>query len=202
MTEQGHVQSGPDACSSPLVWSALDLLEEGVGVFDENLHLVYCNAPFRDLRNYPDRVCRPGAHISELYRHNAARGDYETDDVEGEVERRTARAGTGEAYEFDHMLSDDTVLHVCHKPTPERGLLFTYEDVTEKRRTEAALRTDDRRNILVAETTTEGIYEWSIEAGEFHASPRASRTTTFVTSASTESETRPASTSGFSTGAW
>ena len=108
MTEQGHVQSGPDACSSPLVWSALDLLEEGVGVFDENLHLVYCNAPFRDLRDYPDRVCRPGAHISELYRHNAARGDYETDDVEGEVERRTARASTGEAYGFDHMLSDDT----------------------------------------------------------------------------------------------
>ena len=172
MTDQGHVQPDPNVCSSPLVRSAFDLLEEGVGVFDESLHLVYCNAPFRELRDYPDPICQYGAHISELYRHNAMRGDYETDDIEGEVYRRVARAGSGEAYEFDHVLADDTVLHVCHKPTPEGGLLFTYEDVTEKRRTEAALRTSDRRNILVAETTTEGIYEWSIEIGEFHASPR------------------------------
>jgi PAS domain S-box-containing protein len=172
MTDQGHVQPDPNVCSSPLVWSAFDLLEEGVGVFDESLNLVYCNAPFRELRDYPDPVCQHGAHISELYRHNAMRGDYETDDIEDEVYRRVDRAGNGEAYEFDHLLADDTVLHVCYTPIPKGGLLFTYEDVTEKRRTEAALRASNRRNVLVAETTNEGIYEWSIEASEFHASPK------------------------------
>ena len=156
----------------PLLRSALDRLEEGVAVFDRRLQLAYCNVPFRKLRAYPESVCRVGAHISELYRHNARRGDYGTEDVEEAVARRVSLAERRVARTFDQSLPDGTVLYVRYAPLDGDGLLFTYEDVTEKRRTETALDRSQRRNALVAEATTEGIYEWRVTDGEFHASPR------------------------------
>ncbi len=172
MIGSGNADTEHVTRAASLVWSALDRLEEGVAVFDQRLELVYCNAPFRTLRDYPESVCRPGAHIANLYRHNAARGDYGSGDPEAAVAKRVALARTRKARAFDQRLADGTVLHVRYAPVPGGGLLFTYEDVSAKRRTEAALQSSERRAALVAEATTEGIYEWYIDAGEFHPSNR------------------------------
>jgi PAS domain S-box-containing protein len=158
-----------------LVQAALDRLEEGIAVFDAGLRLVYCNAPFRDLRSYPEAVCRAGAHVSDLYRYNARRGDYGDVDTEQAVASRVALAREPEPRAFDQRLADGTVLHVRYQPLPGAALLFSYEDVTAKRRVEGALASSQRRAAAVAEATTEGIYEWHVASGEFHPSPRLAR---------------------------
>gem|GEM_PF-6166102 len=137
-----------------LLGHAFDTLVEGVAVFDARLQLVYCNRPFHSLRDYPDSICKPGTHISALYTYNAQRGDYGDVDIEAEVARRVERARGRTPEELDQNLADGTILHVRYAPVAAGALLFTYEDVTEKRRTEAALQASEQRNLLVAETTT------------------------------------------------
>ena len=63
MASSTPTPAGDMQAPSRLLWSALDRLEEGVAVFDSDRRLVYSNAPFRQLRSYPESVCRIGAHI-------------------------------------------------------------------------------------------------------------------------------------------
>ena len=55
---------------------ALDLLDIGIGMFDADLRLVFCNPSFLALRRYPEEVCRPGTLLEALLEFNAARGDF------------------------------------------------------------------------------------------------------------------------------
>jgi len=174
MSSHTHPASAAEPVPMPgVLQEAIDLLNDGLAIFDEELRLVVCNANFIALRGYPERLGRPGTHIAELYRYNAARGDYGEVDVEQEVRGRVQRAATLEHHELDQQLADGTILHVRYARLPGGGLLFAYDDVTANRRTEEALRESERRHALVAEATTEGFYEWHIEAHEFFASPRA-----------------------------
>ena len=51
----------------------LDLLDVGVGLFDEALRLIECNALFGELRGYPKGLCRLGVAMAALLEHNARR---------------------------------------------------------------------------------------------------------------------------------
>jgi PAS domain S-box-containing protein len=52
------------------------------------------------------------------------------------------------------------------------GLATTYEDVTEMRRAEMALRRDQVRHELVTQAVSEGVYDWDIVSGHLDVSTR------------------------------
>ena len=62
--------------SDALLKIALDLLPIGIGIFDEQLRLVYANAPFGRLRDLPKALCKPGALLADILHYNAGRGDF------------------------------------------------------------------------------------------------------------------------------
>lgn len=62
--------------------SVMDLLDVGVGIFDADLKLTYCNKAFRILRGYSDNLCRDGVELAELLAYNAQRGDFGPGDPE------------------------------------------------------------------------------------------------------------------------
>ncbi len=53
----------------------------------------------------------------------------------------------------------------------KRHLLLLANDVTERRRVEAALRRSEERLTLVLEATDQGIWDWDLVTGERHVSP-------------------------------
>ena len=131
--------NGPDGAAR-LIRAGLDALIFGFAVFDRDLKLVECNRAFRELRGYPNTLCRNGTDIAELYRFNAKRGDYGPGDIEAQVESRLTRARQFKPRELEYELATGRTLSIRYTPIASEGLLLTYADVTELRRTEGALR--------------------------------------------------------------
>ena len=135
------LQRGNDA---PLN-SALDLLEEGFGIFDQDLTLIARNAPFRGLYGFPDDLCQPGATLEELLRHHVTRDDCEPEAVEEQVSERMRKIARRELRQVEHETPNGEILLTRYDPIPNGGLLVTCRDVTETRRIERTLEANDER---------------------------------------------------------
>ena len=152
--------------------AGLDEISAGFAVFDENLKLVFCNARYPLIRGYPAALCKPGVELTELFRYNAARGDYGDGDVEVHVTERVAQIQRGEDVTVDQVLGDGRILAARYRPLADGGLATTYEDVTGIRRAETALRHDQARYELVTQAVSEGLYDWDIVSGHLQVSSR------------------------------
>jgi PAS domain S-box-containing protein len=152
--------------------AGLDEISAGFAVFDENLRLVFCNARYPLIRGYPVALCQPGAELAELFRYNATRGDYGEGDVELHVKERVAQIQRGAEVTVDQVLGDGRILAARYRPLAGGGMATTYEDVTEMRRAEIALRYDQTRYELVTQAVSEGLYDWDIVSGQLQVSTR------------------------------
>jgi PAS domain S-box-containing protein len=146
--------------ASPLVAAGFDLLPTGVGIFSSDLRPAYCNAPFRELRDLPEALCRPGTPLVEIVHYVAARGDYGPGEAAEQVERRMAEIRRMQPWEVEQETPGGLRLLISHTPLPGGGLMITYSDVTEE------------RHALVSEAVAEGIYDWDIEHNSLYVSPR------------------------------
>jgi len=152
----------------------LDALGEGIALFDRDLVLVYCNRPFMTLFGLPAELCRPGAQLAALLQFAALRGDYGPGDaavlVPAELAEFAARSERQSERERDGRW-----LATRHRPLAGGGLLLTCTDITDMRRTEAALRASEERYALVTEASTEGFYDWDVVEDTLYVSPQLNR---------------------------
>ena len=162
----------PDCRTPAVVLAGLDLLPAGIGVFEADGRLAYCNRAFRHLRDLPEALCRAGTPLEEIVRYIARRGDYGPGDAEAEAARRMEEIGRGRAWDAEQEIPGGRRLLISHTPLPDRGLMITYADVTEARATERKLRDDEQRYALITQAVAEGIYDWNVEDGTLYVSPR------------------------------
>jgi adenylate cyclase len=108
--------------------AALDLLSEGVGIFDRDLRLVGCNARFSELRGYPAALCRRGTPIAKFFQFSAERGDYGSGDIAALVNARIEQSRSAHRQEFERVLADRRTIQVRYAPIPAGGLLITYSE--------------------------------------------------------------------------
>jgi PAS domain S-box-containing protein len=152
--------------------AALDEIGAGFAVFDADLRLVFSNSRFPLIRGYPIELCSPGVTLAQLFRYNAARGDYGGGDAERQVAERLAQIRTNAAFTADQPLGDGRVLAASYRRLAGGGLVTIYEDVTEIRRAETALRRDRARYEQVTQAVSEGLYDWNIQLNELEVSER------------------------------
>jgi PAS domain S-box-containing protein len=150
--------------------AALEKISAGFAVFDEDLRLVFCNSRYPLIRGYPIELCSPGIKLAELFRYNAARGDYGNGDAELQVAERIAQIRCNADITVDQALSDGRILAARYRPLAAGGLITTYDDVTEMRRTEVTLRRDQARYEQVTKAVSEGLYDWNIESNDLQVS--------------------------------
>jgi PAS domain S-box-containing protein len=155
-----------------MMTAGLDLLDQGVGLFDGDFRLVICNSQFRELMKYPKKVCRPGTPVEDIVRFNVKRGLFGKGDIEALTKKRVEEIHALETYAFERDLNDGTVIGVTCQPVPGGGLLITYADMTESRRAERALRESTDRCALAMDATNEAVFDWNIETGQIYYSPQ------------------------------
>jgi two-component system, sensor histidine kinase and response regulator len=152
--------------------AGLDQLNEGFAIFDADLRLKLCNRRFVVLRGLPESLCRPGVALSELFLFNARRGDYGPGEAQAQVVERIEQLNRWEPRDVEVPLADGRVLMARYRPLASTGMVVTYEDITEKRRAEAQLRSEQERYELVAAAVSEGIYDWHVARDELYVSDR------------------------------
>ncbi len=116
-----------------MLQAGLDLLDQGITVFDGDLQLVAWNRTFLELLEFPDQLAYVGAPFEGFIRYNAERGEYGPGDKEVQIAQRVAAARNFAPHVTERQRPNGKVLLLRGEPLPHRGFVTLYSDVTEQR---------------------------------------------------------------------
>ncbi len=122
-----------DAPRYEMLQAGLDLLDQGITVFDADLRLVAWNRPFLELLEFPDTLAYVGAPFENFIRYNARRGEYGTGEIEQQVADRVAAARNFQPHVSERQRPNGRVLLLRGEPLPHKGFVTLYTDITEQR---------------------------------------------------------------------
>ena len=93
------------------------------------------------------------------------------------AEIRAAREGQKRHFDFRHRLADGRIrdVEVFSSVVEAQGrplLYSTIIDVTERKRTEKALRDSEERMALALDAVNDAVWDWRVDTGEMYYSPR------------------------------
>ena len=113
---------------------------DGVAMFDETPSLVAWNRRFQELQDVPDEILAERRTYADYIRYLTERGEFGTDADTGTQLRRFPER-IRERYFFERTRPDGRVIEVRHNPVPDGGFVLIYADITERKRSEAEIRT-------------------------------------------------------------
>ncbi len=120
--------------------SGLNLLEQGITIFDANLRLVHTNRTFLRLYDLPDRFSATGSTFEEITRFLAEKGDFGPGDVDELVRERVTRAQAFEDHYLERVRPNGMVIAVEGHALADGGWVAVYTDITSKKKSEVLLR--------------------------------------------------------------
>ncbi len=96
-----------------------------------------------------------------------------------ECDRRVINSGIAEYHIIEPQLQadgkrawlDTNKVPIFNESGLVIGVLGTYEDITERKQTEAALKMSEERFALVIDASEQGIWDWNVETDEVYYSP-------------------------------
>lgn len=116
-----------------LLQAGLDLLDQGISVFDGQLRLVAWNRPFLELLDFPADLAEAGRPFEDFIRYNAERGEYGPGDPQAQVDERIAAARAFTAHVRERRRPNGNLLLLRGEPLPNGGFVTLYSDITEQR---------------------------------------------------------------------
>ncbi|MEL6452285.1 MAG: PAS-domain containing protein [Pseudomonadota bacterium] len=131
----------PRAQTSSLTASGLNLIAQGMTIFDRDLRLAVCNAPFQQMFDLPDALVTPGATFHDTIRHLAERGEYgQITDIDSFIQERVDQALAFEPHYMERTRANGRTISVEGSPLPQGGWVTVYTDISHTKAQEALLR--------------------------------------------------------------
>ncbi|HEY9011568.1 MAG TPA: PAS-domain containing protein [Devosia sp.] len=118
---------------------AVEAIPQGIAVFDADLHLVTCNARYRDLLALPERLVDDGVALYDIALFLARRGDLGEGDAALLAVRRVESLTQSAATVSQRMGARGHVLEFHSARLPSGGLVISFADVTKRVAAEAEL---------------------------------------------------------------
>ena len=116
-----------------MLQAGLDLLDQGITVFDAGLRLVAWNQPFLELLDFPAKMAQVGMPFERFIRYNAERGEYGPGDREAQIAERVNAAANFAPHLTERQRPNGRVLMLRGEPLADRGFVTLYTDITEQR---------------------------------------------------------------------
>ncbi|WP_350332840.1 PAS domain-containing hybrid sensor histidine kinase/response regulator [Coralliovum pocilloporae] len=122
-----------------LLHSALEHVEQGIGVFDSELQLIIWNRQFRHLLDLPTEFGQVGMRLDQILRHHALQATETPEAADALVEDRIRRIAVDRGKFQETIPSRDIVLDVSVSAIPDGGLVITLTDISDRVRAADAL---------------------------------------------------------------
>ena len=122
-----------------LLQTALDQVEQGISVFDQDFRLTCWNRQFRKLLDLPSSIGQVGTALTHIAETVAEReSDYEDqiDNADSLVEKLIS---SNSAWQLS-LPSKGRVLEILTNPMPDGGLVISWSNISDRVKTAAALR--------------------------------------------------------------
>jgi len=130
----------------PFIQGGLNLIEQGISIYDQELKLVVSNTRFREIYDIPEHLIKHGSTFEELVRYLAEVGEYGDGDVDQIVDDRVARAQMFEPHYLERKRPNGKTIAVQGNPLKDGGWVAVYTDVSDQKQHEALLR--ERSEVL------------------------------------------------------
>lgn len=140
-----------------LLAATFENMAQGISVVDRDLRLVAWNRHYQEMFDYPESMLYVGRPIADLIRYNVERGLLGADAaVETEVRKRLDYLRRGSPHLYVRERGDGRVIESRGEPLPEGGYVMTFNDISDHKRAERALReANETLEQRVAERTRE-----------------------------------------------
>ncbi|MDX9707769.1 MAG: PAS-domain containing protein, partial [Azospira sp.] len=104
-----------------MLQAGLDLLDQGLTVFDEDLRMVAWNDTFLRFLDFPREMAYVGASFESFIRYNAERQEYGPGDVEAQIAERVEAARRFSSHVTERVRPNGRILLVRGEPLPHKG---------------------------------------------------------------------------------
>jgi diguanylate cyclase (GGDEF)-like protein/PAS domain S-box-containing protein len=129
--------------------TALSNMHHGISMFDQDKRLVVWNQRYAEIYQSPPNLLETGTHVNAVFTDLVARGILKGDTDRAAIEKKLevmdqCSTNSQRVEEF----SDGRLILVSRQPMAGGGWVSTHEDVTERRRAEAAIVHLARHDVL------------------------------------------------------
>nr|WP_281378676.1 PAS-domain containing protein [Azospirillum oleiclasticum] len=166
---------GAAAARAAQLRAAFEAMPNGVCMFDRDFRMVLHNDLYRRLWSYPQELLDRRPTVPELMRYCAGRGDFAGRDVEAEIAAVLKALRRGEAVDTELQLASGPVLAFRGCGLTDGGYVYSYTDVTERRRAEAELESNRQRLDLAVLATRAAVWDENLRDGTVWWSPEYTR---------------------------
>ncbi|WP_417595747.1 PAS-domain containing protein [Parasphingorhabdus sp.] len=125
--------------SGDLLQTAIENIDQGVAVVDNDMRLVAWNNRYVEMFDLPDDLVAVGCPISDLIGYNIRRNGLNENQVTAEIAKRLNHMRSGRKHGLEREQADGRILRILGNPTPTGGYVTSYTDITADRRSERAL---------------------------------------------------------------
>ena len=130
-----------DSQTKAMTSAGLNLIAQALSIYDQDLRLAVCNAPFQAMFDLPTELVTPGATFRDTIRHIASRGEYgQVDDIDAFVAERVEIARAVARHYMERTRANGRTISVEGSPLPQGGWVTVYTDITATKRQEQLLR--------------------------------------------------------------
>jgi sensor domain CHASE-containing protein len=111
--------------------ATLDVIPDGIAVFDRDLCLLAWNPAFADLRAYPPELLQPGVPLVRLLRHDAQAKSLDEAQAADRVADELAAAARRDPQPLRLVLPDGRGVELRRSPASDGRLVLTYRATAE-----------------------------------------------------------------------
>lgn len=131
----------PHDSTNKLTRAGLNLIQQALSIFDDDLRLVLCNQRYQEMFALPDELVAPGASFEDTIRYLVELGEYgEQPDPEASIRQRVATARTFTPHYLERERANGRWISVEGAPLGQGGWVAVYTDITEIKIQEQLLR--------------------------------------------------------------